>query len=250
MDKKLLKTEEELKILREGGKIFILIMKQLKSATTIGTSTKKLDQLVDTLCHEYKVIAGTKGYRGFPASFCPCVNDTVVHGIPSEKVVLRDGDIITLDLVIKHKGLYVDGAITVALGHVPLPTLQFLETVKRARDLAIHKVKPGRYIGDLSSIMEYTVRQKGYSPVREMTGHGIGYSMHEEPIIPCLGEPGTGIKIQAGMVLAIEAIIAYGKPEIVISKSDGWTAKTKDCSIAAVFEHTIIVEKNGYTIIT
>ncbi len=245
-----LKTKEQIAIMAEGGHILGNILKELGNASQVGVSTKSIEILADKLCKEYAVTAATKGYKGFPASYCSCVNDVVVHGIPSSHEILKDGDVFTIDMVLKYKGLHTDAAITVPIGNVSKENLDFLATVKKARDEAIAKVKPGRRIGDLSAIMEYTVRLKGYSPVRELIGHGIGRTMHEEPEIPCYGLPGTGPVIEEGMTLAIEAIIAKGKPDVTFSREDGWTVRTKDGNIAAVFEHTVAVTKNGCMILT
>lgn len=247
---KLIKTEEELKVMEEGGHIAALILGELSTNSKVGVSTKDLDDLMNELCRKYKVIPATLGYMGFPASFCACVNDVVVHGIPSKDEILKSGDVFTIDLVIKHKGLHLDTALTVPIGDVSEENMHFINSVKTARDLAIKKVAPGVQIGDISAIMEFVSTSNGYSPVREMVGHGIGYFMHEDPEIPCYGRSGTGMKLIPGMTIAIEAIIAKGEPYIQISKKDGWTAKTKDGSISAVFEHTLAVTKSGYKILT
>lgn len=247
---KLIKSPEEIEIMSEGGHILALILKEVALASKIGVNTKYLDDLVNKLCESYKVIPSCLGYRGFPASFCSCINDTVVHGIPSEKEILQDGDIFTIDLVVTHKGLMVDGAITIPIGNVSQENLDFIDTVRAARDMAISKVRPGVRVGDISAIMEFVTTSRGYSPVYEMVGHGIGTNMHEWPEIPCYGDPNTGPVLKEGMTIAIEAIIAKGKPQISISKKDGWTAKTKDGSMSAVFEHTVAITKNGHLILT
>ena len=245
-----IKTKEQVEVMKEGGRILAQILQLLKQESKAGVSTRYIERIADDLCKKYGVIPSCKGYMGFPGAYCSCVNDTVVHGIPSDMEILKDGDVFTIDMVITHKGLMVDAAITTEIGQISKEKQDFLDTVKEARDKAIKLIREGAYTGDLSAMMEYTVRSHGYSPVREMTGHGIGKDMHEDPMIPCYGMPGTGEMLRAGMVVAIEAIIAMGRPEIIISKKDGWTAKTKDGSIAAVFEHTVAVLQNGYDILT
>lgn len=246
----LIKTKEEIAIMAEGGHILANILQQMMQASVAGVSTKDIENLAEKLCLEYNVIPATKGYYGFPSSFCSCVNDVVVHGIPNDKEILKNGDIFTLDMVIIHKGLMVDAARTVAIGDITPEAQEFIDTVKQARDKAIKVIKPGIHVGDVSAMMEYTVKAKGYNPVKEMTGHGIGKEMHEDPYIPCYGFPGTGPMIKEGMTLAIEAIISMGNGKISISKEDGWTTTTKDHALAAVWEHTVLVTHHGSRILT
>jgi methionyl aminopeptidase len=250
MDRIQLKTPKEIEIMAKGGHILAMILHEMAKASKIGVSTKDLDYLAEDLCKKYGVIPSCKGYHGFPAAYCSCVNDVVEHGIPSAKEILKDGDVFTIDMVVKYEGFHTDAAITVPIGNASQENLDFIYTVKKARDSAIAKVKPGRRIGDLAAIMEYTVRSRGYSPVYELVGHGIGREMHEAPEVPSYGDPGTGPALVEGMVIAIEPVIAKGNSAIEISKQDGWTARVKDGSISAVFEHTVAVTKDGCRVLT
>jgi len=250
MGKISIKTAEEIAIMAEGGHILSSILGLMADASKIGVSTGYLEVMCMELCKEYGVKPSCKGYKGFPGAYCSCVNDVVVHGIPSSKEILKDGDVFTIDLVIEHKGLHTDAAVTVPIGNVSQENLDFINTVKMARDMAIDKVRPGAKVGDISAVMEFVVESRGYSPTVELTGHGIGKRMHEDPMVPCLGIPGTGPMLKEGMVIAIEAIINKGSGDIIISKEDGWTARSKDGSISAVFEHTVAVVKNGYQLLT
>lgn len=219
------------------------ILKKVRLMAKEGVPLIDLNTLAENLCKENDVIPAFKGYEGFPATLCVGVNDVVVHGIPNE-YVLRNGDIVSLDMGIKYKDVFSDCATTEIIGKVDSKVTKFVETVKKALLLSIKEAKPNRHIGDIGFAIQSTVEKEGYSVVREMVGHGIGYKLHEEPFIPGYGSRGEGEKLYAGQTLAIEAIINLGVPDIEISQEDGWTSKTKDGMLSALFEHTVVVDKN------
>lgn len=235
--------EKKIKKMEEAGKIHHKIFSQLIAATKEGVSLLEIDALAEKLCFQHSVIPAFKGYDGFPASICVGVNDVVVHGIP-DPYVLKNGDIVSLDFGIKHDGVFADCAVTVIIGEVDGSVKEFIETTKRAVLNGIKEAIPGNTVGDIGHAMQQTVEKGGYSVVKEMVGHGVGYSLHEEPYVPGFGEKGRGSKLYEGQTLAIEAIVNMGSEDIEISDEDGWTTWTKDGMLSALFEHTIVVGKN------
>ncbi len=233
---------DKIEKMTEAGVILSDINRELREMTKVGVSLLEIDDKANELCKKYDVIPAFKGYDGFPKSVCVGVNDGVVHGIPDE-YVLKDGDIVSLDMGIKYKGVYSDSAITVGVGKISDVAQRLMEATKQSVLNGIKEARPGNRVGDISAAMQETVEREGFSVVREMVGHGVGYELHEEPYIPGYGHPGTGEKLYEGQTLAIEAIINEGTPDIVISKKDGWTSTTKDGKLSALFEHTVVVSK-------
>ncbi len=233
----------KIKKMQEAANILSAILKELGEACVIGTNLLELEELANTLCSQYKVKPAFKGYEGYPAALCIGVNDIVVHGIPYD-YDLEDGDILSIDMGIKYKGVYSDCAITVMVGNVSEETRKFVETTKQSVLNAIAQAVPGNTVGDIGHAIQSTVENAGYTVVEEMVGHGIGYDLHEEPYIPGVGQKGKGEKLYKGQTIAIEAIINQGSSDIVISKEDGWTSFTKDGMLSALFEHTVVVDDN------
>jgi methionyl aminopeptidase len=225
----------------KAADILHLIFKELVAKAKEGVSLLEIDDLAQELCVKYKVIPAFLGYEDFPAAVCIGVNDVVVHGIPDE-YVLKSGDIVSIDFGIKYQDVFSDCSVTVAVGEVPASVKNFIETTKQSVLNGIKQAIPGNFTGDIGNAMQTTVEKQGYSVVREMVGHGIGYSLHEEPYIPGFGSKGSGERLYKGQTIAIEAIINMGSPEIVISKEDGWTTWTKDGMLSALFEHTVVVD--------
>lgn len=239
-------TRDEKKItkMREGGRILAGILKEILDDVTPGVSTGELDAKAEKLCLSHKVKPAFKGYQEYPAVICVGPNDVVVHGIPDE-TVLEEGDILSIDIGIIHKDVYVDMARTVPVGTISKSKMKFIKTSQKALKNGISVAKPGNTIGDIGHAISSTVEEKGYSVVREMVGHGIGYALHEDPSVPGYGEPGTGEILYDGQTLAIEAIINEGMPEITVSAADGWTSRTKDGKLSALFENTIVVSNKS-----
>lgn len=225
------------------------LLAELEAAVAPGVTTAELDVLAERLVRAGGAEPAFKGYRGYPATLCASVNEVVVHGIPSAKTVLKDGDIVSLDIGVKLGGFYGDSAVTVAVGRVAERTKTLLRVTQESLERAILQVKAGSRLSDIGHAVQQWVEAAGFSIVREFVGHGIGEKLHEEPQIPNYGAPGRGPKLAEGMVLAIEPMVAMGRPETRVL-SDGWTAVTKDGSLAAHFEHTVAVGADGPRVLT
>jgi len=242
-----IKTNEEIEFMRHGGKILSETLKLLSKSVKPGMTTNQLDSIAEEFILSNNAKPGFKGYYGFPNTVCTSVNNEVVHGIPSDRTLV-DGDIIGLDCGVLHKGFYTDACVTVIVGHVDPEIKYFVKITKKALHNALKQVKEGAKVGDISFVVQKTLEEQGYSPVIECTGHGVGKILHEPPVILNAGNRGDGITLKAGMTLAIEPISAMGSGDVKTAK-DGWTVVTKDDSISAHFEHTILVTKNGCEIL-
>jgi methionyl aminopeptidase len=242
------KSPDEIKYMRKGGKILAKILSNLKLHSKIGVSEIELDNIAMDLCKSYSVTPAFLKYKGFPKSLCISINDKIVHGIPSEYRI-KDGDIVSLDYGVIYKGLYTDAAISFQVGKKTDEISQFLDTVKKSRDDGIKVSKVGNFVGDISYAMEQPVNKKGYSVVKELAGHGIGYRLHEDPFILGYGKKKTGLKLVKNMTLAIESMINMGKSDIT-EDNDGWTIRSKDHSMSGHFEHTILVTDSNPEILT
>ena len=234
---------DKIEKMQKAADILSNILARLKVEAKEGVSLLELDKIAQDMCYENNSIPAFKGYEGFPNSLCVGVNDVVVHGIP-DKYRLQNGDIVSLDMGVKLDGVYSDSAITLIIGEVPVEVKKFVETVKESLMKGISQAKPGKHVGDIGNAMQTVIENAGYSVVKEMVGHGIGYKLHEEPYIPGYGEKGSGEKLYEGQTLAIEAIMNMGEPDIYISREDNWTSRTKDGMLSALFEHTVVVGKN------
>lgn len=244
-----IKTPEEIKIMRESGKILAQVLNDIKEYAEIGKTTKQLDQYAEKLMKKYNVEPSFKGYQGFPAILCTSVNEQVVHTIPSD-YILKDGDILTVDCGVLHKGFHSDSAITILLGNVPEKTKEFVFVVRKALTEAIKKVKDGVNLNVIGSTIEKIVEgQHGYSVVKELTGHGIGRQLHEDPFIVNFREISPGPILKEGMTIAIEPIVAMGSNQI-LTLNDKWTIVTADKMPSCQWEHTVLVTKDGAEILT
>jgi methionyl aminopeptidase len=235
--------------MRAANQLVARILAALAGAVHAGVTTAELDALAERLVREAGAEPAFKGYRGYPATLCASVNQEVVHGIPSASRVLREGDIVSLDMGVKLGGFYGDSAVTVPVGDVPGKTRELLQVTREALERAIAQVRVGGRLSDLGHAVQQWVESHGFSVVREFVGHGIGERLHEEPQIPNYGQPGRGPKLAEGMVLAIEPMVAMGRPDVKVL-GDGWTAVTKDGSLAAHFEHTVAVTAAGPLVLT
>ncbi len=243
------RSAAELVKMRAANQFVADVLAELEAAVAPGVSTADLDRLAEKLVRDGGAVPAFKGYRGYPATLCASINEEVVHGIPSASRVLKDGDIISLDVGVKLDGFFGDSAVTVAVGKVPDATTRLLRVTREALDRAIEQVQAGGRLSDIGHAVQQWVESHGYSIVREFVGHGIGEKLHEEPQIPNYGQPGRGPKLAEGMVLAIEPMVAMGRPETKVL-GDGWTAVTKDGSLAAHFEHTVAVAAGGPQVLT
>ena len=244
-----LKSGRELQRMRAAGKILAQVKERLKAMVRPGISTHQIDTDVEAFILSQGAQSAFKGYRGFPATVCTSINEEVVHGIPSPTRKLRDGDIIGLDLGCIVDDYYADCAITLPVGRVPARTQELLDVTRESLDKAIVQCRVGNRLGDISHSVQAHCESHGFSVVRAFVGHGIGRALHEEPQVPNFGEPGRGIVLKAGMVLAIEPMVTMGSCEVRVLE-DRWTAVTVDGSLAAHFEDTIAITASGPSVLT
>lgn len=249
-DKVIIKTKEEIEVMRKAGKILARIVIDLEKAVKPGVSTGQIDELAYQMCVDFNVKPAFKGYGGFPATVCTGLNDVVVHGIPGNDEVLQEGDILSIDMGVILDGFYSDHAVTVGVGEISKAAQKLIDGTRLSRDNGIKNAVEGKTLGDIGFAMEETANLFGFSVVKQMVGHGVGRHLHEAPEVPGYGEKGKGMKLKEGMTLAIEAIINQGDENIYTSKEDEWTTRTKDGKLSALFEHTVVVGKTQPIILT
>ncbi len=248
-------TEKEIKILRESGRRLASVLDAVEGIVAPGVSTKQLDELAEKLIVEGGDIPAFLNYTPdgsnspYPASLCVSVNDEIVHGIPRDDRILKDGDIVGIDLGITHDGLITDSARTVLVGNVDKKIINLVNTTKEALSTGIKAAVGGRRIGDIANAIERVAKKHGFGVPDVLGGHGVGHHVHEDPFIPNFGKQGTGAILKPGMVLALEPMFNMGSREIDLDK-DGYTFKTKDKSISAHFEHTILITEDNAEILT
>lgn len=243
-----IKSEKEIELMRSAGLLVSKMHQFIKPYIKEGISCKELDKLCENFIRENGGVPTQIGYEGYPCSTCISVNDTVVHGIPSN-YKLKNGDIVTIDTVIGYKGYQGDSAWTYAVGEINEEKRHLMEHTEKALYEGIKMVKPGNRIGDISHAVEEYATKHGLGVIRELVGHGIGTDMHEEPDVPNYGKAGVGPRLKEGMVICIEPMLTAGKRYIYMTDDD-WTIKTDDGRPAAHYEHTILVTKDGYEILT
>lgn len=226
--------------MREAGKVTGQILRDLEGLMRPGVATIEIDRFVERAVKAAGMSAAEKGYCGYPASICVSINEEVVHGIPSKKRILREGDIVSLDLVVENHGYMADAARTYGVGQISPEARRLIETAKQAFFNGIAFAKEGYRLSDISNAVQKTVEGEGFGVIRDFVGHGIGSSMHEDPQIPNYGKPGKGPRLQQGMVLAIEPMICQGSYEIDVL-TDDWTAVTVDGGLAAHYENTVVI---------
>jgi methionyl aminopeptidase len=242
-------TPAQIESLRQGGAILRDCLQHLRPLAKAGVSTLELDDIAEDFIRGRGGKPAFLGYNGFTGTLCTSVNDRVVHGIPSPEEILKDGDIVSLDCGVIFDDLYTDACITVPVGTVGKPVLDFLQTVSDALEGVItHVVKGGVRVGDISAYVEKHIRAGGYTPIRVLTGHGLGDTLHQFPDVPNVGKAGTGPVLPAGTMIAIEPIASM-KGEEVYTADDGWTVLTKDMSLACHFEHSLLLTENGCEVI-
>ncbi len=250
-----IKNPEEIKILRDGGKILASILLMIADKAKPGVATLELDEYAENLIKKTGGEPSFKDYKTkddkyvFPASLCVSINNEVVHGIPSGKIILEEGGIISLDLGMKWKGLYTDATITVGIGKISEEARKLLDVSKIALNKGIAVIRENAHIGDIGFAIQSYVEANGFNVIKKLVGHGVGHKVHEDPEIPNWGKKGEGIVLKEGMVLAIEPMVATASGDVILDKNN-WTWKTKDGSLASHFEHTVAVTKNGREILT
>ena len=244
-----IKSEREIALLKEAGRIVALCHEEMKKQVRPGVSTQELNDICERIILEHNATPSFKGYGGFPSAVCASVNEVVVHGIPSKKQILKEGDIVALDIGACYKGYHGDSAWSYAVGNISSKDKLLMQVTHDALFKGLEQVHEGAHLGDVSAAIGNYASSFGFGIVEEFTGHGVGRNLHEDPAIFNFGEPGTGPLLKEGMVLEIEPMINAGTKKVRIL-SDGWTTVTKDKSKSAHFEHTIVVRKNGYEILT
>jgi methionyl aminopeptidase len=244
----ILKSEKEIERIREAGKIVKGVIDRLKKAVVPGVTTKYLDKIASDYIFSKKATPAFLGYRGFPASICTSKNYEVVHGIPND-IPLKNGDIISIDVGVLLNNYYADAAITLPVGRISKEAENLISVAKMALEESIKEAVVGNRVLDISHKIQSITEDAGYSVVRDFVGHGIGRNMHEEPQIPNFGEKGKGPRLKKGMVFCLEPMINQGGYEVEVLE-DGWTVATKDRSLSAHFEHTILVTEDYPEILT
>lgn len=250
-----IKTKDEIDIMAEGGRRLTGILKRLAKEVRVGGSAKDIDDLANQLAAEvgdkptflgYKPEGARKVYR---SSTCISVNDEIVHGIPRKDKIFREGDVVTIDMGLTHRGLITDSAITLIVGRGDKEARKLVETTKIALKRGIEAIRPGGNIGDVGYAIEEFVKPFGFGHAEGLAGHGVGYELHEDPYVPNTGRRGTGPVLKPGMVIAIEPMLNEGAGKVVLDK-DGYTIRTKDGGRSAHFEHTVAITERGYRILT
>ena len=250
-----IKTKEEIEILKEGGHILAEVLRELAKLAKPGVSTGFLDQKARELISARGGEPAFLNYhptfmdKPYPASLCVSLNNVIVHGLPSEKTILKNGDILKLDLGVKYKNLFTDAAITVGIGELTEEKHKLIDITKQALKLAINEVRPGNHIGDIGFAIENYIENNGFYVIEILVGHGVGHAIHEEPNVPNYGKKGQGPILKPGMVLAIEPMVALKSKEVQLSK-DGFGYETLGGSLSAHFEHSVAVTKDGHLVLT
>lgn len=251
--KRVVKTSEEIEVIAEGGKILAEILQAVSSTAKVGVSTLELSDMADKLIRKAGGVPSFVGYGPRQAPFkhalCTSLNDVVVHGVPSSRDILEEGDIVGLDIGMKYKGLFTDTAVTVAIGKVDDGALKLIEATKGTLNAAMSVVKAGVKTGDIGFATESFAKSAGFAVVKDLGGHGVGYAVHEDPFIPCFGKSGTGEVLPVGAVICIEPMLCEGKSALYI-EDDFWTLRTRDGGWSAHFEHTLVVTEDGFRILT
>ena len=244
-----IKTEQEIELMRESCRLLSLVHKEMEEKLRPGMTTKEIDIMCDTMIRKLGCIPNFKNYNGYPASVCVSVNDEVVHGIPTKHRVLRDGDIVSLDMGLIYKGYHSDAARTHAVGEITSEAKQLIEVTRQSFFEGIKMAKAGNHLHDISNAIAAYVKPYGYGIVRDLVGHGIGTQLHEDPQIPNFAQLRRGPKLRAGMTLAIEPMINMGRADVEWL-DDGWTVVTEDGSLSAHYENTILITEGEPEILT
>ncbi|MBW8860812.1 MAG: type I methionyl aminopeptidase [Acidobacteria bacterium] len=243
------RSAAELEKMRAAGRLVGEVLTELTARVAPGVTTSTLDDIAEELIRRAGAIPAFKGYHGYPATICASINEEVIHGIPSGRRILNEGDVISIDVGASLDGYYGDSAVTLPVGAVSEQAATLPRVTEESLYKAIERVRVGGRISDIGHAVQHHVEAYGFSVVREFVGHGIGQRMHEEPQVPNYGEPGRGPRLTEGMVLAIEPMVNAGKPAVKVL-ADGWTAVTRDGSLSAHFEHTVAVTADGPWILT
>jgi methionyl aminopeptidase len=244
-----LKAKDEIAIMREGGRILSKIFNEIEKVLKSGMTTYDLAREAEEFMSKYNVKPAFKGYRGYPEVICVSINEEIVHGIPSTKKIIKDGDVVSVDIGIEYKGFFLDAAKTYAIGDVSPLALKLIRVTEEALWRGIDKAKVGARLSDISWAIQEYVEKNGFNVIRDFVGHGIGRKLHEPPNVLNYGPPGMGPVLQEGLVIAIEPMVVTGSYEVKIL-NNGWTAVTVDGGLSAHFEHTVAITENGPQVLT
>lgn len=242
------KSAAEIEAMRQSGRIVAAVLGELEPLVRPGLRTRDLDLYAEKRTRELGAVPAFKGYRGYPASVCVSVNEEIIHGIPSGRI-LQEGDIVSLDFGVLYEGFYSDSALTVPVGRPSPEAARLIAAVERSFHQGLGQLREGRRLSDISAAIQEAVESEGFSVIRQFVGHGIGRALHEEPQVPNFGPGGRGPKVRPGLILAIEPMIAAGGPDVEVLE-DGWTAVTRDRRLAAHYEHTVALTEDGPEILT
>jgi methionyl aminopeptidase len=250
MGKIVIKTPEQIEGVRRSSQLAGNTLKYISDHVKEGVSTYHLDKLIEEFMRDNGAIPATLGYHGYPKSSCISINDVICHGIPDKNTILKEGDILNIDVTTILDGYYGDTSTMFTIGEVSEQAAQLVEDTEHALYLGIEQVRPGNYFGNIGFMIGRFAKSHKYSVVYEFCGHGIGMDFHEEPQVEHIAPRNSGRKMQPGMIFTIEPMINIGKAKAVVDENDGWTARTIDKSLSAQFEHTVLVTKDGYDILT
>lgn len=246
----LIKSEREINLMRQSGRIVGLVFEAVKNELRPGMSTYDVDQIALRVIKENNAIPSFKGVNGFKGNICVSVNDELIHGIPSKKRILQDGDIVSVDVGATYKGYVTDACRTLPVGNISSVAKDLIEVTEQSFWHAVDNfAKPGQHISSISHAIGEYAMSRGYSLTTDYTGHGVGKTLHEDPAIPNVGTPGHGPLLKAGMTLAIEPMLNVGTADLIVQK-DGWTTKTKDGKLCSHYENTIVITSDGYEVLT
>jgi len=245
-----LKSAREIETMAAGGRILALTHAHLRAAVRPGMTTQQLDEMAEAFIRSHDgATPAFKGLYGFPGAICISLNEEIVHGIPSPKRTLKDGDIVKLDVGVQYQGLFTDAAITVPVGRIGLETQRLIDVTERSLDAGIAQAVVGNYVGDIGHAIQEVVERAGFSVVRELVGHGVGHLPHEDPQVPNHGKPKRGTRLQAGLTIAIEPMVNIGGPA-TRTLGDKWTVVTLDATLSCHVEHTVAVTAEGPRVLT
>jgi methionyl aminopeptidase len=244
-----LKTDEEVELMRISNQVVAKTLAEIAKAIKEGVTTQQLNNIADEYIRDNGGIPSFLNYNSFPSSLCVSPNDVVVHGVPADNIVIKEGDIVSVDCGVLLNGFHGDSAYTFCVGEISPEIIQLMKTTKEALYKGIEMAVEGKRLGDIGNAIQNYCEKEGYSVVREMVGHGVGRSLHEDPEVPNYGKRGDGKMLKSGMTLAIEPMINLGKKEIVVEQ-DGWTARTKDHKHSAHYEHSVVVRRGKAEILS
>lgn len=246
----IIKSPREIGLMKASGKLLSKVFKVLKDNTRPGISTWELDRIAGNYIRANGGFPSSYHYEGFPGNICISVNDTLVHGIPKKSIILKEGDIVSYDIMVTLNGYVTDACRTYGVGKISEEAQRLIDVTKNAFIAGVKLVKPGTHLGDIGYAISKIAHEAGYSVTKDYTGHGVGKEVHEDPYVPNYGIKGVGVILKEGMTIAIEPMINEGKVDLYVDKEDGWTVKTKDGKLSCHYENTVVVTHDGYEIIT